>query len=65
MTTVLASFAGAYLVDVALWPYARCRACRGSQTSHGSNRTRWGLCSRCGGSGERVRFGARLFRKNL
>jgi DnaJ-class molecular chaperone len=49
-----------YVVSVFLWPYARCRVCRGSTTSRGSSRHRWNVCGRCGGSGQRVRLGARL-----
>jgi len=48
-----------YVISVFLWPYARCRSCRGSATSMGSNQRRWNVCSRCDGSGQRIRFGAR------
>jgi hypothetical protein len=51
-----------YVISIFLWPYARCRSCRGSSTNIGSSHRRWGVCGRCGGSGKRVRLGARLFR---
>ena len=41
------------------WPIARCRSCRGSGRNAGSNSDRWGICRRCGGSGKRIRVGAR------
>jgi len=50
-----------YVISIILWPYARCRSCRGSATSAGSSHRRWNVCGRCGGSGQRVRAGARMF----
>jgi hypothetical protein len=47
------------VISAWLWPFAKCRSCRGSGRSLGSNRRRWGICRRCGGSGKRIRFGAR------
>lgn len=56
------------LVLVAVWvirsiahPYGPCRACVGRRGRNaGSTRAAWGRCARCGGSGERLRLGARL-----
>jgi hypothetical protein len=46
-------------ISLHLWPYARCRWCRGRKGhSLGSSRGRWGNCSRCGGKGKRMRWGA-------
>jgi DnaJ-class molecular chaperone len=56
---VLIAIVVSALVSRRLWPYARCRSCRGSGLSGGSNRHRWGICRRCGGSGKRTRLGAR------
>lgn len=42
------------------WPYAPCKACQGrAGRNEGSNRDRWGACRVCGGSGRRLRRGAR------
>lgn len=49
-----------YIISVVVWPYARCRSCRRSGQSVGSNEHRWGVCRRCDGTGQRVRFGTRL-----
>ena len=48
-----------YYVSLRIWPYANCRRCEGGGTNAGSNRKRWGRCGRCGGTGRRLRFGAR------
>lgn len=42
-----------------LWPYAKCRWCRGKGRNLGSNSDRWGNCFRCGGSGKKLRRGAK------
>jgi hypothetical protein len=46
-------------VSLRKWPYGPCRACGGKQRSPGSNRERWGKCSKCGGTGRQLRMGAR------
>lgn len=56
---LLISFAAVAVASRILWPFARCRSCRGSGRSWGSNHRRWGVCGRCGGSGKRRRLGAR------
>lgn len=46
-------------VSLHFWPYAPCRWCRGRKgNSLGSTGGRWGDCSRCGGKGKRLRWGA-------
>lgn len=46
-------------VSLHFWPYAPCRWCRGRKgNSLGSSGWRWGDCSRCGGKGKRLRWGA-------
>jgi hypothetical protein len=40
-------------------PYAPCRRCGRSGRNAGSNGRRWGSCRLCGGSGKRLRWGAR------
>ncbi len=61
---VLAAVAG-QAVACWLWPLTRCRACQGSRRNRGSNSRRWGRCRRCGGTGERVRIGARLVNRAM
>jgi hypothetical protein len=51
---------GWWRLSLRLWPYAPCRWCGGRRGRNaGSTGQRWGRCSRCGGSGQRKRFGAR------
>lgn len=48
------------------WPYTFCRACRGRRGKGVGSRSSarfYNRCRRCGGSGERVRTGARLISK--
>jgi len=45
-----------------VWPYGPCFRCIGHPgRNRGSNARRWGKCRRCGGTGQRVRWGARVF----
>jgi hypothetical protein len=56
---IVAAF-GWWRLSLHFWPYAPCRWCRGRKGNNlGSRRGRWGSCSRCGGKGKRVRWGAR------
>jgi hypothetical protein len=41
------------------WPYTKCRKCEGTQKNEGSNKERWGKCPECGGTGRRLRWGAK------
>ena len=58
---VLAALGGGYAAVCARWPLARCRACHGSGKSPSPSGKAFRRCPRCKGSGERLRFGARLF----
>jgi hypothetical protein len=40
-------------------PFTQCRSCRGSKVNGGSTRRRYGMCRRCGGSGQRQVLGSR------
>lgn len=43
------------------WPYGPCFRCLGHPgRNRGSNARRWGRCKRCGGTGQRIRWGARV-----
>lgn len=53
------------VVSLWLWPFAPCRKCSGSGTNSGSNRSRFGLCRKCGGTRRRERFGARHVNRAL
>lgn len=55
--------AGAYYLSLRMWPYTRCRRCDGGGRNAGSNRNRWGPCRSCGGSGKRLRLGAKWVRR--
>lgn len=51
---------GSWRVSLRLHPYAPCRRCSGNRGRNwGSTGSRWGNCPRCGGSGRRMRWGAR------
>ncbi len=64
---VFAAVAAAiWVVDVAINPKAPCRRCQGHRGQHGlSRRKAWGDCGKCGGRGERARFGARQVRNAI
>jgi hypothetical protein len=49
------------VVAAKVWPFARCGSCDGTGRNSGSNRNRWGTCSKCEGSGKRQRLAVRLF----
>jgi hypothetical protein len=55
----------AWLLRLRWWPYGRCPACQGRKgRGTGSSPRAWSRCSRCGGSGERLRPGARIWQRN-
>jgi hypothetical protein len=46
--------------SVRRYPYAPCRRCGGRRGRNaGSSAHRWGNCAVCGGSGKRLRWGAK------
>ncbi len=54
--------AAVYLIRCRLFPYGPCRSCAGRRgRSVGSTARAWGRCRSCGGTGERLRLGARVF----
>lgn len=58
---VLAGGWGLYLLRCWTHPFGPCRSCKGRRgRKAGSTRRSWGRCRACGGSGERLRWGARL-----
>jgi hypothetical protein len=55
-----------WLVRLRRHPFGGCYACKGRRgRNRGSDDGQWGRCPVCGGSGERVRFGARSVRHDL
>ena len=52
-----------YGVTCWLWPFGRCRRCRGTGKNIGSTGRRYGTHKRCGGTGRRLRFGTRIARR--
>lgn len=52
---------GGYLLSCLLWPYTKCRSCKGGKHFSPSGRS-WRSCARCGGRGRQLRLGAYLFR---
>lgn len=65
VAVVVAIGAAVWFLRLWLWPFGRCRWCRGSKTNPGSTKRRYGKCPRCKGSGQRVRFGARLVHRAM
>jgi hypothetical protein len=61
---VLAGAGVLYLLSLRLWPFARCRKCKGSGKSEAvffSGRTgNFGSCRRCKGTGRKLRLGVRI-----
>jgi hypothetical protein len=56
---------GGWLASLWLHPFTACSACGGTPKSFGSVATRsFRLCSRCSGSGRRLRVGARMFARH-
>ena len=60
--------AAGWYVSLLLWPIGPCWRCTSDRRSaarggkgrnRGSNSRRWGRCRKCGGTGTRIRFGAR------
>lgn len=47
-----------YAVSLLRWPLRPCPKCKGLRTNKGSNRKRYGRCSRCKASGQVRRIGA-------
>lgn len=56
--------AAGWVISLYLWPYRPCGRCLGSQRNKGSNRRRYGDCSRCGGTGRLQRIGSRRIHKS-
>jgi DnaJ-class molecular chaperone len=54
-----------WVVRARFWPYTQCRRCEGRKVNAGSNGKRYGLCSKCHGSGSRIVLGARTVRRLL
>lgn len=52
--------AALYVASLKIWPFTSCGWCSGGGRNAGSNRKRWGNCRHCGGTGRRLRFGARM-----
>lgn len=50
---------GWWRLSLWLYPHAKCHVCGGSKQTPGSNADRWGPCLKCGGTGKRLRLGAR------
>lgn len=55
----------AWAVSLLLHPYTACSSCKGNPRSFGAIATRsFRLCGACGGSGRRLRVGARMWPHN-
>lgn len=48
----------AYALSLFVWPWRPCPRCRGTRVNPGSNRRRYGMCTRCAGTGRTRRIGA-------
>jgi hypothetical protein len=63
LAIIAAAAAAGWYISLRRHPYAPCRWCRGTSRNAGSTRKRWGACPRCGGTGRRLRWGARRVRR--
>lgn len=59
---VLAGLLGCYLVSCLVKPYTRCLFCSGGKHLRSDGQV-WSRCRRCGGNGQRRRFGAVVLRR--
>lgn len=57
---IVVALVGAYALECALWPYTRCRLCRGTGRMRSPVTRSWRTC-RCGGDGQAIRWGARVY----
>lgn len=48
-----------WFVRLYLFPYRACPRCNGSSRRPGSSRSSWGICRKCGGTGNTPRPAAR------
>jgi hypothetical protein len=54
-----------WLISLLLHPFTTCDSCQGTPRSYGSIATRsFRLCGSCGGTGRRLRVGARVWPQN-
>jgi hypothetical protein len=54
-----------WLLSLLLHPFTTCSSCNGTPRSYGAVATRsFRLCGNCGGSGRRLRVGARVWPQN-
>jgi hypothetical protein len=63
LVTLAALAAIRWAVRAWFWPFAPCRACEGRKTNPGSTRKRYGMCKRCGGTGQRQVLGSKSVHK--
>jgi hypothetical protein len=54
-----------WTVSLYAWPYRPCWKCSGRGRNKGSNKRRFGTCTRCGGTGRRRRIGTRLVHRSV
>jgi hypothetical protein len=55
-------FAGLYYVSIRFHPYTACGRCKKRRGKNAGSTSRfWGNCGACGGSGQKERWGVRLF----
>ena len=60
LITAAAIAFGWWRLSLHFHPYAPCRKCAGRRGRNaGSTSKVWGRCTRCGGKGERLRWGAK------
>jgi hypothetical protein len=57
---LLAAATAAYAIECVVWPYRRCWACKGEGRLHSPITKSWREC-RCGGDGQAIRWGRRMF----
>jgi len=51
---------GLYIVECTIWPYRRCGVCKGEGRLMSPMTSGWRTCS-CGGDGQAIRWGRRVW----
>ncbi len=59
LVTAGAIAAGRWVIRAWFWPFTQCRRCEGRKVNTGSTRKRYGLCKKCGGTGQRQIVGSK------
>ncbi|RZT15210.1 hypothetical protein EV649_5996 [Kribbella sp. VKM Ac-2569] len=63
VTLIVTAVAGLYLLTCAVWPFGKCRKCKGVGKFKSPFGKAYRHCPRCKGTGLRVRFGRHIINR--